>query len=397
MPPKPSTIAVAEPDFAADNAVNQGVEVVDEAGADAAIQHPYDPSKTQISTTQTTLDTLIKRLRHGEIELQPDFQRAVVWRDDRMSRLIESLLIRIPLPAFYFDGSNDERWEVVDGLQRLSTLYRFVVQGSGSQHPGEPLALTGLEYLSDLNGLTFAQLPRPMQRRIEEASVVVHVIRPGTPLEVKYNIFRRINTGGMALTAQEIRHALNKGPVLDFLRELAAEPWFLRATARSISPLRMLDREMALRFCAFSLNTFEQYKEGNLDRFLTSAMAQLNKLPQAERDQLQARFRMSMECAAKIFERDAFRKRTSATAKRQPVNLALFEPWSVLLGELEHLQGFRLIQRRERVIQLHIEAMNDPDFFAAISQGTGDVAKVKRRFETIQSIIRRVLQEEDHA
>lgn len=369
----------------------EGVEQVEEFGVDAAvIQHPYDPSKTQISTTQTTLDVLIKRLRHGEIDLQPDFQRAVVWREDRMSRMIESLLIRIPLPAFYFDGTNDELWEVVDGLQRLSALYRFVVADGTLERPGVPLTLSGLEYLKELNGLSFSAIPRSMQRRIEEAPVVLHVIRPGTPMEVKYNIFRRINTGGMVLTAQEIRHALNKGPALDFLRDLARDPAFLKATANSVSARRMLDREMVLRFCAFSLTPFKDYREGNLDRFLTRAMGELNKLEQAARDELGDRFRQAMRVAAAIFARDAFRKRRSVDAKRQPVNLALFEPWSVLLGQVTAAHAARLVERREEVIALHIAAMNDPAFFIAISQGTGDVAKVRLRFETIQSIIRQV-------
>jgi len=371
----------------------EGVEDVDEEGDDAArIQHPYDPSKTQISTDRTNLDTLLKRLRHGELELQPEFQRAVVWNTVRMSRLIESLLIRIPLPAFYFDGTDDDRWLVVDGLQRLSTLQRFVLAKDGD--PGGPLSLTGLEYLVDLEGKTYGELPRTMQRRIDEAQVVVHIIRPGTPPEVKYNIFRRINTGGMVLTPQEIRHALNRGPAPELLKELATDEAFTKATAGAISPQRMLDREIVLRFCAFTLTPYSEYREGNLDTFLTRAMATLNKISEGERRGLGVRFRQAMTVAYDIFGTDAFRKRRDPDARRQPINKAVFEPWSVHLGDLSPRECEQLVARRDRVIALHIQAMNEPEFFAAISQGTGDVAKVHLRFKRVALLIRRVLKED---
>ena len=137
--------------------------------------------------------------------LRPDFQRlAGIWDNTRKSRLIESLLLRIPIPVFYVAADENEIWSVVDGVQRISTIYDYVT---------DKFRLSRLEYLKKLEGALYTGLPRQMQRRINETQFVVNVIEPGTPPEVMFNIFRRINTGGMALNGQEIRHALHAGPV----------------------------------------------------------------------------------------------------------------------------------------------------------------------------------------
>ena len=181
------------------------------------IEEPFNPSHIEIQALQTTLDTLIKRISHDEIDLQPEFQREQgLWNSTFQSRLIESLLIRFPLPAFYFDASNDDKWQVVDGLQRLSTIKRFVVD--------KKMKLKKLEFLKQFNNNSYDDLPRNMQRRIEEAQVTMYLIKPGTPPYVKFSLFYRINTGGLQLNPQEIRHAIsqcvNDGQASKFLKEI---------------------------------------------------------------------------------------------------------------------------------------------------------------------------------
>jgi Protein of unknown function DUF262 len=218
-------------------------------------------------------------MQNHEIILQPEFQRNEVWKRAAQSRLIESLLIRIPIPAFYMDATNDEKWLVVDGQQRLSTLRQFVIDKSNDR-----LRLTGLEFLGrDLNGADFDSLERPLQRRIKETNVTVYLIEKGTPPEVKLNVFKRINTGGLPLSAQEIRHALNGPKVNEMLKELAKSDEFLRATGGSVQPKRMADREYVIRFFAFLLKRPEGYTE-DFDLFLSNAMKEINDATDAERD-----------------------------------------------------------------------------------------------------------------
>ena len=181
----------------------------------------YDPEKINIVTQEPTIEQVLRRINEEALDLAPDFQRqAGIWDIEAKSRLIESILIRIPLPAFYIDGTNEEEWLVVDGLQRLSTLKQFVSDKS--------FKLTGLEYLIELEGKTYDQLERRYQRRIEETQVTVYLIAKGTPIEVKYNIFKRINTGGIPLSNQELRHALNPGKATKFLEKLANLKEFTR-------------------------------------------------------------------------------------------------------------------------------------------------------------------------
>lgn len=346
------------------------------------VGQPYDPSKTHIVTKSLSLDLLLRRLGHGEIDLQPEFQRkAALWSPERMSRLIESILIRIPLPVFYFDASDDAKWLVIDGLQRLGSLDAFAVKRT--------LPLSKLEYLQNLENKVFGELPRDLQRRIEETQVTVHLIQPGTPSDVKYNIFRRINTGGVVLTAQEIRHALHQGRASAFLAELAREPSFLEATEGSIDPDRMLDREFVLRFVSFTRTPPANYSTSNLDLFLTRHMAQLQRATDDELADLRARFVRAMTTARRLFGEDAFRKRYDVEAPRHPINKALFDAWSVVLGALDEASAEHLVTRREEVVLAARQLLaTNADFEAAISQGTAEVRKVQMRFGAVLALVR---------
>jgi len=359
-----------------------GVEPEDYS-SNEAITEPFDPTHIRVATQQLTIDLLLTRIKHGEIDLAPDFQRkAGIWKSDARSRLIESMLIRIPLPAFYMDATKDEKWLVVDGLQRLTTLKEFAID--------KTLRLTKLDFLKQLEGKTYDELHRSYQRRINETQVTTFLIEQGTPDGVKFNIFKRINTGGLPLSGQEIRHALNQGKASKLLVELAETPEFKKAIDNGISDDRMADRECVLRFLAFTMTPYTQYDK-DLDSFLNKSMADINKLSAKEIEHLRNRFLRAMVAAYDIFDKEAFRKRYRPTAPRSPINKALFESWSVNLSNLSDAQ-IQLLQTRRVLLQnAFIKLMNDPAFNNAISQGTGDSSKVKLRFSDIERLIEEVL------
>ena len=333
---------------------DNGIEIDSEETPEELIVRPFDPSKINISFKPITLDLLIKRINEEEIKLNTEFQRHDgLWTEKQQSQLIESLMIRIPIPAFYFDGTDDNKWLIVDGLQRLSTLKKFIID--------EELVLENMEYLIQYNNCRYSQLPRQMQRRIEETQLIAFIINPGTPSEVKYNIFKRINTGGLTLEPQEIRHALNQGIPTIFLQELAEISEFWEATCNVIRSDRMQDREFILRFIAFNIIHYNDYTP-DLDSFLNNAMAKINRLSNSDRELLKNKFRNAMIYAKKIFGTDAFRKRYNLLDNRQPINKALFETWAVNLGNLTNTELENLVERKDKLINGFINLMNEKTF-----------------------------------
>lgn len=348
------------------------------------IRDPFDPRNIDIKTKSMSLDNLIKRLRAEEVDLAPDFQRqGNLWSMQKQSQLIESILIKLPLPAFYFDGSNDDKWLVVDGLQRLSAIKNFVVD--------KTMALSGLEFLHKLEGLKFDDLPRNFQRQIEEAEIMAYIINPGTPEDVKFNIFKRINTGGLVLEAQEIRHALNQGVPAKFVAELALLEEFKRATGWVIATERMLDREFVTRFIAFYINSPSDYRP-DLDTFLSQSMGQLKFKAPEELSAIKRNFSEAMFLATDIFSRWAFRKVYDTAVRRKPINKALFEVWSVELAKLSDTERLIARERKDAIFNSFVQLMNDDsNFVGAITSATGDKNRIKYRFSRIEELLKQQL------
>lgn len=353
---------------------------------DIVIGEPFNPDDIDISTRSMTIDLLLSRIEDGALDLAPDFQRrAGIWNEKQQSRLIESLLLRIPLPTLYAAEDDNDHWVIVDGIQRLTTITRFI---SPSHIKSVPLRLQQLEYLGDnFNQCTYEDLPARLKRRLRETELVVHLIKNGTPEEVKFNIFARINTGGLPLSAQELRHALIPGTVREVLRKLAECKEFKEATCNSIKDERMAAREMVLRYIAFKLILPENYKERDFDRFLSTSMHSVNALSRQSLLKLGRDFKASLVAVKKIFGDDAYRKRYSPGDGRYPINKALFESITVALSNLTDMQRDVCVRNARKIKKSFVELMNDAAFDSSISQGTGDASKVRRRFSAIKNLL----------
>ena len=350
---------------------------------------PWDPSKIRISTKPFSLRQIIDMIDDGDIDLAPDFQRLYVWKPVQRARLIESILLGIPLPAFYFNQDHQGAMQVVDGVQRLTTIHRFA-------KGGEPLG--DLEYLTTLDGRTFSELDVALKRRFQQTQIFVNVIEPQTPDDVKFDVFRRINTGGSPLTAQEIRHCMSRERSRDLLKRLVSMESFHEATDRAFRrERRMADREAALRFCAFRhLGDVEGYRAfSSLDSFLLDFTRQVDGFhPDKPRssdealERLVADFDRAMRSAIQVFGNAAFRKYPTWATRRGPINRALFESWAVVLADYEPAA---LAPHAATILAAARARMEDYQYNSATTQGTGDYNKVKLRFGTAREIVREAL------
>jgi uncharacterized protein with ParB-like and HNH nuclease domain len=323
-------------------------------------------------------------VENEEIDLLPDFQRkAGLWAPKQKSQLIESLILRIPLPAFYFDGTDNDKWIVIDGLQRLTALKEFFID--------KTLRLTGLEFLKDLEGLGCDDMPKVYLRRMKETQVICYIINPGAPINLKYNIFKRINTGGLHLEPQEIRHALYQGYATDYLKKLSDNDTFKRVTGYSIPTDRMLDREFVLRFIAFYELGVEKY-DGIVDDFLNDAMALINKKYKNDltyADTVEKKFLFVLEIAEKVFGRFAFR-RMPDKEKRRTMSKALFETWTAVLAKHSNKELDKLVLKREFLVEKYMPMFtDDEEFYNSI--GSGKIYSVRKRFEKIECLVAEVL------
>lgn len=375
---------------------------------------PFDPEKISIDTKTITMEACLRRLEQSTIILNPDFQRNEVWNEEKKSRLIESLILKIPLPMFYVSADENNIFYVVDGLQRLSTIRDFVLgkkylESKDINERGSGFKLKKLEFWgSKFNDSTFKSLPTHIYNRILETEFTFTIINPGTPEDVKRNIFKRINTGGEPLTQQEIRHALYIGASTEFLLKLSKKIEFLKASDYSVKSDRMMDRELILRALSFMIRDYNLYPKNNdMDAFLSDSMRiinvfnnlslnkidlkfkdsiNINELKEIDLETLESRFLISMNRAKDFFGEHAFRK-SYIGKRRTPINKGLFEVWCNLFSTLKDTEFESLSKNKKAFMIEYIKLLNDDNFIIVISRDSQKFSSVKSRYEKIDSLL----------
>lgn len=372
--------------------------------------------KTKIRQLTPVVSLIYDRLSFNEIELQPDFQRKDrVWLEPRKSKLIESMLMGLPLPVFYFAEKKNGDWIIVDGLQRITTIYDFM-RGK--------FALDRLEVLDELNGKLFSQLERTEQRKIREYPLTAHLIDMATDKDnVIVELFHRINTYGVRLSEQEIRSALNQGSSVKFLRYIAATEEFKIATQNKIKAERQKDMELCLSAIAFILKGYKSFNN-KYDDYLSSAMKLMNthainldlkekvddgkaSLPKTQNpfySHIAEKFITGLDVAKEVFGDYAFKKEPSA-ARKVPISKPLFELIVTYFSELTSEQRDLVVGNSDALIDLLYEAIDKDDtqyatwesdryskegrgFLYSISTSTGKNVTVRYRFEAFREILK---------
>lgn len=335
----------------------------------------YPLDELAIRDERRTAEDVVRRIEKGRFVLDPDFQREFVWDDKKQSRLIESILMRIPLPVFYVAEDSEGRLIVVDGRQRLTTLKRFI---------NNELELS-LTDRPDLHRKTFEHLEVRLQNRVEDCQLLFYIIDHAVPERARLDIFERVN-GGEVLTRQQMRNAIYNGPATQFLKEEASTELFKSATGKSLDTKKMQDREFVNRFCSFTLLDLDTYK-GDMDDWLARGLVQLGKLPEPEREALRERFRRGLRNNFEVFGKHSFRKHRTADQSRSIINASLFD---VMITHLATYTSASIAERASALRHAFYKRMDDDDFKEAITYGPNTPKKVRFRFKIADEMMKEV-------
>ena len=328
-----------------------------------------------------TIHDVTRRIDQDSYVMDPDFQRDFIWPEDRQSKLIESVIMRIPLPVFYMAEDDDGRMVVVDGLQRLSTFSRFM---------HDELRLN-LPERTELHGKRFSDLPPKLKNRVEDCNLIFYVIDAKVKERARLDIFERVNSGE-TLTRQQMRNSLFMGCGTRFLKEESRTGIFLRATGKSLNSKKMRDREFVNRFCAFQIIDLDEYR-GDMDKFLADCLRRMNGMAEAELSRLSAEFRRGLANNFSLFGRHAFRKHRPRQKRRGVLNASF---WDVMSTGLSNYPEDAVKRSHGSLRRRVFDLFDNEEFNIAITYGPNDARKVRTRFHLAQEVFEEVLGAHTH-
>lgn len=326
------------------------------------ITQPYD------LTVGALLDQIERKVLHLKpLSGRPQFQRRYVWKDDLASRLIESMLLNVPIPPCYFAQDDDFENEVIDGQQRLYSLYRFV---------DNQFHLTKLENLTELNGLNYYQFSSQMRSRIQSYTLRCVVITNDSDKDLRFDVFERLNSNTKPLNAQELRNCVYRGALIDLVGELALSNEWLGVFRKKQPDARMKDEELILRYFAFKLKGIGTYRTPQ-KFWLNDAANHYKKIADTELQSLKNDWKRGVRNSVAIFGNQAFRRAGDGT-RSQPINKALVDLNMLTLSKIS-LERAKEVS--ERYQELELELLNDQEFDDLIARSVDHVSRTKRRFQ----------------
>lgn len=355
-------------DDSSDTDQTEEIEGLGNPDEDADPVYPLDDIMVRSETR--TVSEVVRRINGDRFILDPDFQRDFVWAPKKQSKLIESCVMRIPLPVLYVAEGSDGRISVVDGLQRLGTFSRFL---------NDKLTLTDLGDGHPLTGKKFSELSLNLQERVQDTQLTLYILDKSAPRRAQLDIFERVN-GGEVLSRQQMRNAIYNGPGTRWLRKVSRSDAFLRATGRSLNTKIMRDREAINRFAGFHLLGWASYAKGDMDEFLARTIEKLNKMSDGDLTDLEHTVTTSMGSNFALFGHHSFRKSLRENrpyVRRSVVNIALFD---VLSWVFARLPCAAVEQDGDAIAEsIRLLILND-EFERAITYSTNSTAPVHTRF-----------------
>lgn len=352
-----------------------------------SVRQPFDPSTLRAEVRNATVGTLVDMLKKGLIDLNPEFQRSAnLWNDKKKSQLVESILLGLPLPSFYFFVDEvRKKWVVIDGLQRLCSLQSFMVD--------KTLCLQGLDFLDEGKyGKPFDQFDYFDQLSISMHPVTLNVLTGNTSAAARYIIFQRVNSKGTQLNATEMRNALYQGRATKLIDEMVKDATFQTLVSSHVTTKRMKDKEFASRFLLFFLNGHQDY-DGNMDVSIGNTMDFINKcMSDEDARAVLLSFSKALVSCLYLLGEEAFRKPVEKQGKRKnQISLTVFEMLTVSLARLSDDSRSKLEERKESFSMAYTEMYTDNTLQRFLSTGTGKAAATAYRFRKIEEVVRKTL------
>lgn len=338
---------------------------------------------------------LHRNYQRGRLVLQPEFQRQYVWDRKKASRLIESVLLRVPLPIIYLSEQPDGKEYVIDGQQRLTSLFSFV---DGKFPSGEPFKLTGLTAYEELNKKSFAELPTEIQDRIQDYTLRTVTLLKQSDADLKFEIFERLNTGSEPLNDMELRNCVFRGPYNALLKSLAAEPDFRAVLGLTTADKRMRDVEFVLRFASFYHATYLKYTSP-MKRFFNQDMERHQNISEGDAEELRKAFKNALQNIRSLLgSQHAFKRYYAGDARDarghwepKKFNASLYD---VLMGVFWDKDRNQVMAALDSLREGWIDLMaNNADFRSAIERSTSSQEMVKRRFDLTRNLVEGILRE----
>lgn len=326
---------------------------------------PENEREVSIQPAQHSIFELHRKYKRGDLILQPFYQRKHVWKTPKKTKLIESVLRKIPIPSLYFAETADGKWEVVDGQQRLRAFFDYL--------NGE-YQLAQMPVLDHLKGKKFEKLDPIYQRKLEDYQLHVFLIKQDSHPDIRFDIFERINEGATPLNAQELRNSMYRNGEIEYLKKLAKNKYFIRLSKGKVQASRLKDEEAVLRFLAFYVNGYESFN-GNLNSFLNHTLDNFIKY-QSRLDDIEKDFNTTMKLILEVLGSKAFIKDGSKV-----INMSLFDTITHSFNTFknENLE-IKPNVLKERIIHL---INNNEEFKKSISSNTLTKKSVSTRFSLL--------------
>jgi hypothetical protein len=333
-----------------------------------------------LQASDLSLETLAAMVRSAQIDVGPDFQRRQRWEPERQSSLIESFLLNIPVPPIYLAEEESGVYTVIDGQQRLRAIKAFM---------WDELALVGLETLRDLVGFKFSELPPSIQNplKIRPYLRAVTLLRQSDP-GLRYEVFTRLNTGGVRLNPQEIRNVAYRGPLNELIYTLSDDPFLKRrlkiTSEKSAAYSDMSNAEYVLRFLTL-LDTWEDFS-GDFSKSMNDYMVANRFIRQQSGQRLGQAFTWAIRGCERIWDDHAF-ERPVGNGWRAQALAGLYDAEMVGVSGVTTVQLDKLHERREEVVRGTRKLFEDPEFEAAVRVGTNTPSRVRYRISRMRDLL----------